>query len=352
VDYKVAVVLSSNIEISPYYLYYTDCLEKINVDYDIISWDRLNLGTEMKYCFKYQSPERLPFIRKIYDFSKYSNYVKRVLSSSKYDYVIVFTVANSIFLKSCLIKNFRNKYIIDIRDYSPIFPFTKKRLTGILKDARMIYISSNGFKRWLPQNFNYVISHNVRLNALISRYQAKQIRTKHPIIISTFGSIRDYETNRKLICKLRQSDRYILEFNGSGCDKLKKFTGQRNKNIIFGGRYNMEEEQGIIERADIINILFPRTTVNYSNLNNRFYHAVIHRKPVLVNDGSILAEYVEKYYLGLVLRSDNDILEQLDRYINEFDIDAFERGCMKITGIFMDDVKNFENSLKEIIVTG
>jgi hypothetical protein len=113
----------------------------------------------------------------------------------------------------------------------------------------------------------------------------------------------------------------------------------------------MEEEQGIVERADIINILFPRIAVNYANLNNRFYHAIIHRKPVLAYNGSIMAEYVEKYNLGLVLQSDDDILKELDRYINEFDIHSFERGCNKMTEILMDDNEIFENTLKEIFVS-
>ena len=347
---RVALVLSSNIEIAPYFLYYTDCLEKINVDYDIYSWDRLNLGTEMKYCYKYRSPQSRSSIRKIFDFSKYSKYVKEALLSSKYDYVIVFTLANSLFLGSFLRRNFRNRYLIDIRDYSPIFPFTKKRLIRIFKDARMISISSIGFKKWLPPNFNYVISHNVRLNALENSYQAKQIQDKHPLIISTFGSLREYETYRKLIDNLSKSDRYILEFNGSGCEPLKEYADHRNINIIFGGRYNREEEQAIIERADIINMLSPRTTVNCAYLNNRFYHAVVHRKPGLVNDGSIMAEYIEKYYLGLVLHSDEDILGKIERWVNEFDINAFETGCMKMTDILIQDVKYFEYRLQKNFV--
>jgi hypothetical protein len=349
-NFRVALVLSSNIEIAPYYLYYTDCLEKINVAYDIISWDRLSLGTEMKYCFKYPSPQSRSFIRKIYDFSKYSEYIQEVLLSSRYDYIIVFTIANSIFLGSFLKRNFRNKYIIDIRDYSPIFPFTKKKLARIFKDARMIYISSIGFLKWLPQNFNYVISHNVRLEALESKYQVNQIQNKNPLIISAFGSIRNYESNRKLIENLRLSNRYIIEFNGLGFEPLKKIADQNCINVRFGGRYNKEEEKAIIERADIINILFPRTTVDYANLNNRFYHAIIHRKPVIVNDGSILAEYVGKYYLGLVLQSDKDILKGIERWVNKFDINAFESGCRKMTDILIQDVKYFRNSLQEIFV--
>lgn len=349
-NFRVALVLSSNIEIAPYYLYYTDCLEKINVAYDIFSWDRLTLGTEMKYCYKYPSPQSRSSIRKIFDFSRYSKYVMEALLSSKYDYVIVFTIANSLFLGSFLRKNFRNRYLIDIRDYSPVFPFAKKKLKRIFEDSRMIFISTIGFKKWLPPNFNYVISHNVRLNALESRHKANQIKDKNPLIISTFGSIREYESYLKLIDNLSLSDRYILEFNGSGCEPLKKYAEQKKVNIRFGGRYNREEEQSIIERADIINILFPRTTVNYANLNNRFYHAVVHRKPCLANDGSIMAEYIEKFYLGLVLHSDKDSLGKIEKWVKEFDINAFETGCMKMTDVLIQDVKHFENSLQDIFV--
>ena len=280
--YNVAIVLAGNIEDSPYFHYYTDIFDKLNINYDIFSWDRLSIGPNGDYCFKYPSPDNLPILKKFYHYSLYSAFVKKNIIPSKYDFVIVFTIVNAIYLESFLIRNFRNRYIFDIRDYSPMYPYIKIKLKKIIENARQTYISSPGFKEWLPENFNYIISHNVRSQDILIDKKPKQIQNKQLLTISTFGIIRDYKTNKRLLNYLRYSDRFILEYNGWGVVPLQEYAGRNNiTNARFGGRYKKEEENHLIEQADLINIIFSRTIKHDTAMTNRFYHAVINRKPMI-----------------------------------------------------------------------
>jgi hypothetical protein len=351
-EYRVAIVLAGNMEDIPYYRYYTDVFDKHGISYDIITWDRLSIGASGNFCFKYPSTYDLPFAKKIIHYSKYSSFVKGIISSTKYDLVIVTTIVNAVFLGPFLIGKFPNRYIIDIRDYSPIIPFIKRKLKKILKYAKKIYISSPGWKKWLPEKFNYIISHNVRLVDLQMKNKPVSLQNKDKINISTFGILRDYKTNQKLMADLGNDDRFSVEFNGSGKENLEQYAKENQiYNVLFGGRYNKEAEPQIINRADLINILLPRGIAHDGILSNRFYQGLIYRKPMIVSEGNIQAEFVSKYNLGLVVKLKESIKEKLTDYIGHFDPGSFEEGCNDMINEIKNDLQIFESDLEKIIDT-
>lgn len=347
---KVALVLSGNIETAPYYVYYTDILDKFGVKYDIICWDRLLLNTNQKYCFRYKSPMHSNLIKKIFDFKIYSRYVKGILSSSGYDLVFVFTVMNSVFLASYLIKNFRGRYIIDIRDYSSFYPYTKNALRRVLENSKSNFVSSNGWKNWLPLNLEYTISHNVRLKDLQDINYPVDVFKVKPITITTFGTLRDYEIQKKLICELKNKDNINLAFIGGGYEPLKQYSEDNNiTNIRFSGRYRKEEEPSIVINTDFVNILLPRSPGHDGAMSNRFYQAIIYRKPVIVNEGNIQADYVSRYSLGIVIGMNSDIYKEIVKYVSNFRMDHFQQGCLEIINLIKKEIIQFEESVKSTI---
>jgi len=346
---RIGIVLSGNIEISPYYRYYTDVFDKINIEYDIISWDRSSLGTKSKYSYNYPSPESLNPLKKIIDFYKYSRYVKQVIKSSNYDYLIIFTIANAFFLFPLLLKMYKNRYTFDIRDYSPLLPWTQRWIEKIILNARQTCISSIGWIDWLPKNHNYIISHNLRYSDTFLRKQPDNISQKKPIIITTFGSLRDYDVNKKLMYFLKNSEYLRMEFIGAGYEPLLKFAKKKKiNNVYFYGRYKKKDEPTIINRADIVNILLPRSTAHDGAMSNRFYKALINKKPVIVNEGNIQAEYVYKYHLGIIIKPGDNILKKINEYLNGFDKQSFNKDCDLMINKFKKDINIFESSLIQI----
>ena len=348
---KVALVLSGNIETAPYYVYYTDIFDKLGIKYNIICWDRLSLGTNLKFCFHYKSPVHRNFIRKIVDFKRYSNYVKKIILPDQYDLIFVFTIMNSIFLGSYLIKNFKGKFVIDIRDYSSFYYYTRIFIKKILECSLKNYISSYGWKSWLPKDIEYTISHNVRHKDLLNATCQVNVFKGHPIVITTFGTIRDYNIQKKLISALKNKENFMLAYFGGGYEPIQSYAIKENiLNIKFSGRYKKEEEAKIVSETDFVNILLPRSIQHDGIMSNRFYQAIISSKPIIVNKGNIQEDFVNRFSLVLEIDENTNIYEKLVLFKKIFNPVLFEKGCKEMTELVLEEVAKFENSLSEILL--
>ena len=165
---KVALVFPNNIFRAPYINYYLELLDSHKIQYDIFNWDRS--GTEEPNCISYQSKEESRKTWKlVLEFFRYRKFIKSKLEPKDYDRVIVFSCQIAILLSSFLIKNFKDKYLVDIRDFTKIVSIFKSRFRKVLKNADLICISSRGFRSWLPANLNYTISHNFRIKSRVSK---------------------------------------------------------------------------------------------------------------------------------------------------------------------------------------
>ncbi len=342
---KVALVLAGNIENAPYLSYYTDMLTEKHIGYDIISWDRLSFGTKGTYCFSLPSDDFQPFYKKMIDYVKYSGFIKKTILNNAYDVVIVFTVANIIFLGSFLLKH-QKPFIIDIRDYSPLIPFFRKRIRKTLEGARLNVISSTGFKKFLPTGIEYEISHNVQHHYLLSQHEAFVLPENKPLCITSFGLIRDYLVYQKLLTELKNSPKYNCAIAGPGIEPLQEFaTKNAVHNVKFSGRYNKEQESSMLIDSDFIFILLPRSVAHDYAMANRFYQALVKRRPMIVNEGSIHADYVKAYHLGIVMSLNENIATRLNHYIDSFDHIKFNDGCNKLIFEIEKDIQQFEKAL-------
>lgn len=343
---KIALVFAGNIENAPYHLYYTRILDKIKIDYDIFSWDRLSLGPKGQYCFSLKSPDYLPFYKKMIDFYRYSCYVKKILLKEKYKYVVVFTLANVVFLGKFLIKNYPKRYLIDIRDYSPLLPYLKGKINNCFYHALQVTVSSIGFIKWLPAGKDYILCHNVNYEYL-SKSEDCIINLNRPIInVVSFGLIRDHEVYKKLLTDLSTSEKYKIKLTGVGTEPLQNYASENDiKNVVFGGRYTKDEEKNLLVNADFIFIMLPRSIAHDGIMSNRFYHAIVNRKPMIVNEGNIQSEYVQRFNLGIVIRTEDNILNKLNDYITGFNSEIFNDGCRKMLDIIKKDMEFFEKNL-------
>lgn len=346
----VAIVLAGNVENSPYIYYYIDVLERLNISFDIISWDRHSLGSNDKYCFEYYISDNSSYLKKLGAFLKYSYYVRRILKSNDYQYVIVFTIINAFFLSQYLLSQYRNKYIFDIRDYSPAYPYIRRRVNRLLRNSKIIVISSVGFKNWLPKYNNYVIGHNIRRDYLSSASLPRTISFDGPINIVTFGSIRDYQTNQKVMDDIGNSSQFTMSFVGSGTYPLEEYAKINNiRNVKFGGRYLKRDEIEILKDAHFINILLPRKPLTDFLITNRFYHSIVNRKPMIVTEGNIEAGFVKKYNLGIAVRLHENLFEKLKNYIDNFDESLYEKGCSEMIDAIETEVNTFERHVEMIL---
>lgn len=356
---KIALIIPAEISAAPYLNYYTDIFDQYaSVEYFYITWKRSgssnNLIDANHFQYNKTSSSNINLFIKFYHYMQYSNYVKRILDKEKFDLIIVFTIQEALFLSSYLLNKYKNKYIFDIRDYSPLYPIFKTRISSIIEYSIVTVISSIGFKQWLPSGYNYIIGHNVRKELITKAIdqipQKITFKRTNKITILTIGQIRDFSTNFKLISSTKHniSFEHIIAGYGLTYDHLVR-SSKDFGNVFSMNKYKKEEESLIVEKTDMINILLPNTIASNTLTSNRFYLSIIHRKPMIVNINNIHSQYVCQYKVGLMLRSDDNFPEKINEYKKNFEESEYSQGCYKLLKEIKNDILVFEIKIKSLL---
>ncbi|TDP11581.1 hypothetical protein [Halanaerobium congolense] len=343
---KIGLVCPSNILYMPYVNNYLDILENIDVEYEIINWDRFNYDETKTISYK---DKKIGHSRNFWDYYKYKNFLIKHLKNNNYNKLIVFGVQLTFFLNNYLLKNYKNKFIIDIRDYHKLIYFF--RLNKLINYSFSTIISSPGYKNWLPESDKYLINHNTNSKSYdgINKFSFN----KNEINISYIGSIRNYKINKKLITNLMNKFNFNLLYHGYGedTDKLMKFVSRNEiNNVTFTGKYVRKEEKTLYNKADFINILRNNKSINNRTaLPNRLYNSVIYSKPIIALEGTQLADIITNYSLGLVVESLENIEGKILSYIDSFDINNYKKNRDMFLHKVIKENKLFKKKITEFV---
>lgn len=353
---KVALINPNIIENSPFFEYYTDVLNKNqNIDYTYITWRRneksVTPSLKKNYEFSLSSHITASKIKKISHYRLFINYVKDIISKENFDYIIVFTLQCGLFLHNYLKKNYNNRYIFDIRDYSPVYPFFKAKIDSLIKHSIFTTISSPGYRDWLPKEYSYTLGHNVKkdliINAINNFSSSTSFTKSKPIKILTIGQIRDFSSNSRIIRSLYDDPDFEVFFVGDGISVASlKEIAKGSSNIHFKGRYLKKDENSIVKECDLVNIILPISLAHDTPLSNRFYLSLIHQKPMVVNKESIQAKYIREYNTGLIIESNDDISTKILNYRKNFNEKTYINGCLDLLSIIKNDIDKFEYQLQ------
>ena len=235
---KIAIIGDSSMLYMPYVSNYEKILIENKVDYNIINWDRLQLeDNHNEFIFR---DNKIGHRRNYYDYIKYSHFIKMKLKENNYDRLIICGIPLSHVLRKYLLKQFKGKYVIDIRDYHRLLKVIN--ITNVIKESSFTTISSPAYREWLPKIDKYVLNHNMNVTTLYNLHDTKFNQSKR-IIISYIGSLANYEENRDFINSLKNAKKFLLLFHGDGTinnlldNYIKKFNID---NVRIYGRYNRE----------------------------------------------------------------------------------------------------------------
>ena len=340
---KVALILATNVEKSPYMQYYIDVYKEKNIDVEVILLNRDKRVSNEEFPYKIHScdiiaRETASCVRKIYDYFRYSRFVRRILKQSDYSQIVVFTIANAVFL---------SYYLFDIRDYSPLVKYTVPIIRRLLNNSALNCFSSPGFRSWLPA-CDYVICHNARRKSLDEDIvNARDIDVEN-VKVLTIGQLRNFITNKMLMDHLGNKSRIMIQFSGMGIayDLLKKYEVKKiYNNVKFTGYYPKKEEFSIVDGCDFMNIILPDDTLSRYLISNRFYLSLLRRKPMIVSSGGIQAEYVKEYDLGIIVSSEDDIYSKIMIYARSFDPIQFQKNCDRFLEMVRLDMQIFSRSV-------
>ena len=151
----------------PYVKDYENLLINNQIQYDFLLWNRTGDKMEMpvesriNHVFNYITKKSK--ISKVIPFLMWRRFAKRILKKNKYDFLIVCTTIPAVLLTDLLLKSYKDKFLLDIRDYTyeniRLYRYALKKLINY---SGLTVISSKGFLEWLPFDKDaYVVSHNL-----------------------------------------------------------------------------------------------------------------------------------------------------------------------------------------------
>ncbi len=348
---KIALILNGNIWFSPYVNIYTKMLDEMNVCYDIISWNRDGKDPQIgiQYCRQIESKARWGKLKPYLD---YITFVKHSVKKHKYDKLIVFGPQLAILLLGFLRRYYAGRYVFDYRDLSiEQKPFLKPFIEKVLRNSYANAVSSPGFIGCLPKGYKYLLSHNFNVDAVrkaLNDPLPETVATGH-INVLTIGGIRDYSSNIEVVKALANKTDFTVRFVGKGdaSQKIEDYGKEHNiRNLEFEGFYPKEKEAEYIRNASVMNIFYPTVITHSTALSNRFYNALIHKRPMIVTASSTQGDYVEKYNLGLSLENCENLDTKIKDWYKNNDYQDFCKRCNALLQQFLVDYDAFQSVLK------
>ncbi len=350
---KIAILTNSR-KNGPHIQIYVDLLRKLGVEPDIIYWDSDAPAEEFNFPMKrdYNGSSLSRFL----PYVKYAGFLKRVVKRHQYDKLIVNSPAVGLFIPFFLKRKYKGKYIFDYRDLSiEQIPLLRPFMKMVLKNAYANVLSSPAFSNYLPQGFEFVISHNFNIDlarkALGSRIEKPQ---DNILKILTIGSIRK-DANFEVLDSVGNAPGIELAFvgkSGNGSAELLEAHSKEKgyKNILFKGLYRKEEEGDIYKQFNFVNIFYPRIPSHITALSNRFYNSLIYRRPMIVTKGGIQGNLVEEYGVGLAIDNCEDLPQKLKYYYDNLDFEAYQERCDNLLKVIIKDYEIFAECVKSFLL--
>lgn len=354
----IGIICIGDISFTPFLNNYINILEKKNIEYEVLFWNRELLRRNLPenyISFNYESDYNKQPYKKINDFIHFSKWCREQITKRKYEKLIVLLTLTGFFIADLLINEYKNKYIFDIRDYSyehfKLFYYIEKK---IINNSFFTCISSEAFKEFLP-NYNYMICHNFRSEDLKNRKLFKKKGYGCTLNIVFVGCLRYFNHQINIIDKLKNDTRFNVFYHGSGpeYEKYIQYCNKNNvNNVFFTGRYNDSEKFILLKDADILNnsYMSPKyMEVKYA-ISNKYYDGLIYGIPQLVEKDTYKHKLVEKNGLGIGLDvEDNDFADKLYEFYFSLQTDKFNANCECELRRVISENKIYEHKIEEFL---
>lgn len=326
---KVLLIAAENIYLTPYLGLYTNLLEKNDVDWDVIYWDKnkneiIDDKRYIRFAINWRNK-----LDKLDGYIKFRKEIVKLMNSGKYGlYIPLSPIGNLLIWRRLSVHN-KGKYIVDIRDYSyerfAIVRYIEKRL---VKNSCLNVISSEGFKSFLP-SAEYEVMHNLpKLDC--TPYKQLENRKRKVYNISYIGLIRFMEQNKKIIAFFKDDERFQLNFIGTNAEYLSAYCKENEvKNVSLIGTFDPGETLNYYVDTDLIMNLYGNHTplLDYA-LSNKLYYSAILYKPILVCEDTYMEKISGEYGFGFTLpMKDAKERDELYAYMQQLDRNKLMEQC-------------------------
>lgn len=353
----VGIIFIGDLKYCPYLKRYEKILQELNEPYEFLFWNRSGDYSE-------QLPENyIPFKKpsvllqnkftKAKDYYCYRRWLKKKIKERKYRMLILLSTLSGILITDVVLTRYQKNYIFDIRDYSyehnALFYKVEKNL---LKKSRLNVISSEGFRKFLPKEEEYVIVNNITLpDKLEHKFSKKEYGSTLNLVWN--GALRFFDQQKHIIEKLSNDSRFQLLYYGAGAEmELYRSYLEKNPadNVELKGVYKSSETEKILKNADIINnSYFVHVGTKYL-MPNRFYDGIMYHVPQLVETNTYKCDQVIKRGLGMALDvQDEAFVDKLYNSYFEIDDNLFNESCEQTLMEVLKEEEYFEECVKASI---
>lgn len=337
---RVLLIGFTKIAYMPYMHFYIDELIKNNCEIDLLYWKRDNNGdidppnNISTHMFEYELEDSVPLFMKTKGFMKYRKYAKRLLVNKKFDLIIVLHSTPGILIYDLLKKYYTGKYILDYRDFTyENLSLYRKMIHKLVNNSYCTFVSSNGYRKCLPENGSIYTSHNLILSNTENRDRFKnRTKSKSVIKIRFWGFIRHQNINISIINNLSNDKRFELHYHGreqATARHLKEYCKNNGiNNVYFHGEYKPNERLIFAKDTDFLHNMYDNDVKTINAMGNKFYDGIMLKIPQLCTKGSFMGDSVELSEVGKAFNPYSETLaDDIYEYYKSMDSIKFETNC-------------------------
>lgn len=355
---NILIVGFTKIKYMPYINFYLSNISSNN-KISILYWNR-DLKSETLdpkynyYEFKEFQKDDVKKISKIKNFIKYRKFAMTVLKKENWDLIIVMHSIPAVLISKYLIKNYKEKYIFDYRDftYESFIPF--KNIVGkLVKNSKCTFVSSDKYKKYLPSiyDFKTFISHNILISELDNEIMHQKKKDKSILSISFWGFIREKRLNIRLIDLISKDNRFELHYYGREQEialSLKKYVKDNNiNNVFFHGEYSPNDRFEMAKKTDLIHNIYCSKN-SLMSMGNKYYDGILFKIPQICFTGSNMGTKVTNNKIGIEFNPYNESnLDTIYYYYKKLNDDEFSMNCHTELERIKEDLKMAKKIINE-----
>ncbi|QIH77981.1 capsular biosynthesis protein [Macrococcoides canis] len=353
---KIAILSSVNVKHMSLISLYTSLIDLSKHELDVIYVDKFDIDEDIKNTkiFKYRIDINPNWgkLLKIKKYLNYRKYAKNILTNTDYDLVIVWGTYTAYLFNDILLKKYKGKYIINVRDYfyDDIIPI-KFIINKLVKNSIFTVLSSDGFLEFLPASNKYKVVHSKNEQIIINSEIRTNIKDTFPININFIGNIRFYDINQKIIELFKNDERVVLNYIGTGGETLKKFvTENRISNVKFVDGFNIEETSKYLNNTDVLLNAYGNNSKSLDTaLSIRLYYALFLKIPIIVSKETYTGKIAKETGLGYELNFMDYDKESFIEWYRNLDYEKISSKISDQIDIIEKQNEEFEEVMKRIL---
>ena len=195
---KILIVGFAKIKYMPYLNFYLEGLKADGVDLHVAYWNRdgvfedtSNIQGVTFHEFKAKQKDEVSKVRKIFNFLKFKKFANKLIKSGGFDKIVVLHTLPAMLIYGTLIKKYKDKFILDYRDYTyENHKGFRNRLHNLINASAFTFTSSDAYRKYFPKDAqDKFILHITYLSTHFHIGAKRQAKTRTAKFVLPFGAL-------------------------------------------------------------------------------------------------------------------------------------------------------------------